>query len=271
MKKFMKLEKNRVFILLSFFFIVSLLILVRDNDYPLIWKNKIFIFLFVPKRSEKILFSISVSYIAAYWFYLLQIYIPCTLKNKNALNFLKGSLVKEIEILKYLLFIIDQTIQVDNNTYTVKKISSKKIYIVVEKELSQAKYLRRYTFSHGESSTCGQILKLAKNTMEQIYNNYFFHDLDSYIASRLYKIDIEEFFCFFEQINNAYDDDERQYTINRSSIINEVHTLINEMEKAVPSLSTVRFHICNQNHYCEKYDQQWLSYKDEFKLTINIP
>lgn len=267
MKKFIKLEKNKLFISLTFILIISIFVIIRENSYKLIWENRITMLIFVPNYTEKIFYNIAISYVAAYLFYLIQIYIPATLKNKNAIKFLRESIIKEIEIIKYILFIVLQTTVVKNDKCKVIKIPNRKIYILVEK--SNTKYLRRYTFGYNNSLTCTKLLELAKNQMDKIVNNYFFHDLDPYIASCFFKQDLSDFFSIFEQINKAYED-HNQYALIDNQIIDEIKMHIEAIEKLDSSFVTVNFKICDNFNFLKKYDRQWAAIQDEFMLTINI-
>lgn len=119
-------------------------------------------------------------------------------------------------------------------------------FLLVEK--SQTKYLRRYTFGYDNSSTSAKLIELAKNQMDQIVNNYFFLDLDPYIASCFFKQDVSEFFSVFEQINKAYED-HNQYALIDNQIIDEIKMHIEAIENLDSSFVTVNFKTCDDFNF----------------------
>ena len=185
MSTFIKYEKNKVFLTLTIILIICTLILIRECDYPLKVNNSIMYFLFVHNYSEKLLYNISISYIAAYIFYIIQVYIPLTLKNRNAINLLRASIIKEINYLKYALCILNASIDKKDNSIVIKQDFQSPLYIDIEKE--NLHYLRR--FSYGKT-----LSKLKDSTMgiqKLINNSNCLHELDSYIERILTNFPIE--------------------------------------------------------------------------------
>lgn len=67
--------------------IIAVFFIIRGCSYPIIWKNKLMIWIFCSDvNGDKTFYNIAISYIAAYLFYIFQIYYPEREKTKKFLS-----------------------------------------------------------------------------------------------------------------------------------------------------------------------------------------
>lgn len=264
MKTFLKYEKNKIFITLTIILSIFILILIRECDYPLMINNSIFCILFVHSYSEKLLYNISISYIAAYIFYIIQVYIPLTLKNKNAINVLRNSIFKQIYYLKYALCILDASVNTRNDGVFIKQNLESSLYISIKKE--NLCYLRR--FSYGE--TLKQLEKSTTEVQNAIFCSHCLHELDPYIARLLTNLPIENLFKMLEHINSRKND-KNMYMFKDNNVALILQQQIDELE-CIPQLASLC--TCTVNYDSSlhtQYDNELLSNNwDEYQCTINI-
>lgn len=265
MSTFIKYEKNKVFVTLTIILIIFTLILIRECDYPLKVNNSIMYFLFVHHYSEKLLYNISISYIAAYIFYIIQVYIPLTLKNRNAINLLRASIIKEINYLKYALCILNASIDKKDNSIVIKQDFQLPLYIDIEKD--SIHYLRR--FSYGK--TLSKLKDSTVGTQKLINNSNCLHELDSYIERLLTNLPIEELFTMLEYIeqNIGLPNVCRFKTVD---IVTNIEKQIQKLE-CIPQLHSVC--VCTINYDSNlhsKYNSELSLLKawDEDQYTINL-
>lgn len=80
-------EYNRVLIRLSTILAIALFFVVRGSSWPLIMDTKSLRFLlYTEAKTDHTLYNIGISYVAAYIFYILQVYLPAKNKTKTAIS-----------------------------------------------------------------------------------------------------------------------------------------------------------------------------------------
>lgn len=265
MSAFVKYEKNKIFITLTLILIIAIFILIKECDYPLLFDSPFLYRVFTHQYSEKILYNISISYIVTYIFYVIQLYIPATIRNRKALTILRPSIHKEINYLKYALCILSASTYIQNEDIYVKQDLTLPFYINIKKE--NANYLRR--FSYGSS-----LSKLKESSFEvknAINSSNCLNDLDSYIATLLTNLPLENIFSVLEQValninNNC------PFKFADREIISNIQKQINLLE-CIPKISSLCTCTINKDTTLHsKYDNELNSNQlDEYIYTINMP
>lgn len=265
MSTFIKYEKNKIFIVLTLILVLSIFILIRECDYPLLINSSFFNCLFIHHYSEKIFYNISISYIVTYIFYIIQLYIPSTIRNRNAINLLCPSIHKELNYLKYALCILDASTYMQNENRYIKQNLTLPLYIDISKE--NAHYLRR--FSYGE--TLVMLREAAYSTKSAINSNICLHDLDSYIATLLTNLPIENLFSILEQVD-ANIASQCSFQFPDREILSKLKKQINSLEHIPGFISVCHCNISNNISLHSKYDRELSSNSlhNEFIYTINI-
>lgn len=124
-------EYNRICLLLTLINIIAVFFIIRGSELPILYNSKILDFLFcVEKNSDKTLYNIGISYLAAYVFYIIQVYYPERKKTKNALLNMKMpayNLVLWIDRFLYVweLYVIENPEKLG----TVKEVNIQTVYL----------------------------------------------------------------------------------------------------------------------------------------------
>lgn len=264
MLTFVKYEKNKIFIILTSILIVSIFVLIRECDYPLLIDLPLFSRLFIHQYPEKLFYNISISYIVTYIFYIIQLYIPATIRNHNAIKILRPSIYKEINYLKYALCILDASTYTQDEYRYIKQDLTLPLYIIVDK--NDVHYLRR--FSYGE--TLIMLRDAFSNIKNSINNSTCLHDLDSYIATILTNLPTENLFSILEQIETNLNS---KYTFKFSNyeISSKLIKQINKLEHIPGLIPNCHCSISNNDSLHSQYDNELSNgIHNEFVYTINI-
>lgn len=123
-------EFEKMWILLTVINIVAVFLIIRGSTVPLLFDNAVLRFLFyTDKNADKTLYNISISYFAAYIFYLIQIYYPERKKTLNALLSTRTS-VRNMSMWIYrFLFVWDMYKQDDNEAESIVGAKIETVYL----------------------------------------------------------------------------------------------------------------------------------------------
>ena len=109
-------EFERLWLLLTAINIIAIFLIIRGSTAPLLVDNSVLEFLFcIDNTGDKTLYSIAISYFAAYIFYLIQIYYPERKKTLTALLSIRPYIHNLVLELSRFLFVWDTYKQVDAN------------------------------------------------------------------------------------------------------------------------------------------------------------
>ena len=79
-------EYNRVLLILTVVLGVALVVIIRGSSWPLLVDNELMRSLFYQsENSDHTIYNIGISYVAAYIFYVIQVYVPEQKRTKNAI------------------------------------------------------------------------------------------------------------------------------------------------------------------------------------------
>ena len=105
--RFLFPQRNRILVpLTGLLFLMSLLI-IKYCDFPLLLPERYFSFLICEPHTDKLWYNLGISYVAAYIFYIIQVYIPAYNAEKTALKDIHkrlSGLIRSIKRIRYLLF-----------------------------------------------------------------------------------------------------------------------------------------------------------------------
>lgn len=259
---FFKYQHNKIFIILTMFLFVSFFFIIRQCDYPLFFDNVFLYKLFYYQGAEKLFYNISISYIAAYFFYILQTYIPQVLSNKKAINALQNEITSELETLMFLSILINEytTLDIGNCTREINQITSPLYFIVSD---NGKRYIIRFTMG----SSAKNILNYLSILHEKICSSYFFSLLDSYFSDKLSSLPIEE----IEKIVNYISSGKNIKLSNSEHAINSLNNLILILKDCGLFPYTCTYEITHDKTYIKKYNRQILTAQcDEYNFQCPI-
>lgn len=119
----MRKNENKVLIILSIGTIISLFLVIRECSYPLIWDTVVLRWLLVSRNNERLISNIAFSYIGAYIFYIMQVYIPKMLNKRNICSILAPKMEEFIFRVSELSFVMEQICyQINGGTFIKQQL-----------------------------------------------------------------------------------------------------------------------------------------------------
>lgn len=173
-------------------------IIIRDCDLPLIYindtLNNYLEKFFVSSSTDRTLYNIAISYVAAYIFYIIQVHIPFEINNQHGMQLIKNDVINNINDIKLLLLLISElTVQTESNgKYLSVKNSSKSFYIIEHSK----KQILKITFLETYHKLKERIIM----QNEQILSHHAISYLDLYIVELLSALPIDEIFSISDNI-----------------------------------------------------------------------
>ena len=249
-----KYSYNKVLFLLSIILILALYITIRECQYPLLFDNTLFILLFTSKSSDATLYNISLSYIAAYVFYVIQVYIPQYINNKKGIYNIQKNLTTEIQLIDKLLCIYHSSIEINEDFIEINP--SGPIYII-EKHLDYA-YLSRFTYQKSYIKMKQQILDLHAS----ICTNPSISLIDTNLIQCISNIPLDAVFNLLDNIYKQIDEN-RYWPISLNGSISQLHTYRNFL------VSTYKF-IPNTTYEPTTYQESIVKYQTVYKKHLHI-
>lgn len=123
-------DYRRTLCLLSIILLGATYFVIKGSAWPLLFDNKFCRFLFyTPNEGDHTLYNIGISYVAAYIFYIIQVFIPENKKTKIAITQTRQDMLNCLHLCK--LFIEGWKKYVDfdyNNKGGIKKVNVQLIY-----------------------------------------------------------------------------------------------------------------------------------------------
>ncbi|MCM1234466.1 MAG: hypothetical protein NC489_30570 [Ruminococcus flavefaciens] len=212
-----KYTQNKILYSLSALLVLSIFIIIRFCQYPLLIHTQLFEKLFVSASNDNTLYNIAISYIAAYIFYIFQVYVPSMLNHYKSYKLLFPSISKEIELLKKMHFICKNSLTISNNIHINPTISS--FYFIA---ISDDKtYLHKFTYKESYNHYKEKLIELHN----QITSNPNLSLLDYGFLYKYLSININEFFIFMDNVD-------RNMESNINVKIDSIR-VIDDFEKAI--------------------------------------
>lgn len=253
MQRFIVFSKNKIFISLTLLLLPAIFVIIRECNYPLLYHSRIFEFIFVPKYTEKILYNLSLSYIAAYIFYVIQIFIPQTIKNKRACNILITKFQKEYRLTKEFLFLVSQIVKMTESSQIQYKSSTAPVYYE-ESDYHNYNILKRF-------SEIGTLKLLVKDIQQQfiaIENNKYYDELDSYIIEFHSLFPLAEIQKCLDCIIYSFKSMNKLNVVS-NDLLSPIKQFLNQMAHIMPKYTKVTITQCTDSSIINKYENAFKS------------
>ena len=214
----LKLTRNKILLSLTLGLIISIFFIVRFCQYPLLFHSSFFDFLFLPQFNDDTIYNISISYIAAYIFYIIQVYIPACNNHRKGFEILKPYILKELSLLQKMIFICNHSIKSNEVNYSID-LQNNPLYFKVNSNTGILLYKFTYENSYEKY----------KEELQSLHNIILSNPnlglLDSAFINDYSCINIKEFLLFMDTI--AFNMKNKQnIDITSASIIENSHTAI---------------------------------------------
>lgn len=173
---------ERMWLLLTLINVVAIFLIVRGSSLPLVLDNEILHFLFYSNPSgDKTLYNISISYFAAYVFYIIQIYYPERKKCKQVLTSTSLPVRNLINQTNMFLFVWE--------TFTQRNSPDDGVILGVN--ISKIYYKNRSGFiMSADKEELPNIIRRIKEDYDEITNNISFQSCDNALRQLLLEINI---------------------------------------------------------------------------------
>lgn len=265
MQLYIKSFKNKIFLALTALLAISIFVVIKECSYPLILHSDLFKKMFVSNSSEKLFYNLSLSYIAAYFFYMIQIYIPDLIQEKKALQILSCDLVNELRLVREFSFLINSVIK-ESTDATI--LYNKNITTIFYKEYDCNSCMLR----------CFSKIDTLRSTMNdiatahlQIESSRYYYDLDSSVIYIHSLLPVKKMESVIDCINYSLQT-KSKLQLTSDNTLTMIYQFINNMQKVLPKNQEVFLEQCNDITLLRKYREAFqASNLDEyhFALTLN--
>ena len=173
---------ERMWLLLTLINVVAIFLIIRGSSLPLVFDNDILHFLFYSNPlGDKTLYNISISYFAAYIFYIIQIYYPERKKCKQVLISTSLPVRNLINQTNMFLFVWE--------TFTQRNSPDDGVILGVN--VSKIYYKNRSGFvMSADKEELPNIIKRIEDDYDEITNNIAFQSCDNALRQLLLEINI---------------------------------------------------------------------------------
>ncbi len=155
--------------------VISLFIILKGCTSPIIFENKVLEWLICSNTDgDKTLYNIAISYIAAYIFYLFQIYFPERNKTKRVLDMTAVDACNFINQVRRFMFIWDNMAETTNDG-VITRIKNKNFYY------------KETTYNYISEANLDELKKIAQRIMEE-YNKIINSPEFQFIDLAIYKL-----------------------------------------------------------------------------------
>ncbi len=177
-------EFEKLWLFLTLLNLIAIFFIVRGSTLPLISDNKIIKFLFYSSEtSDKTLYNISISYFAAYIFYMIQVYYPEKNRTEKALVSMELPVLNLINQTNMFLFVWDQyTVKNDPADGTILNVNIKTIYYKNDPDHAM----------RADKEELKNISKRVKEDYDEIVNSSTFQFCDNALKQLILEINIPE-------------------------------------------------------------------------------
>lgn len=124
LRRFAFSKRNRTLLALTGILVFMILLIVKYCDFPLILPEKYFGLLICNPEGDKLWYNIGISYVAAYLFYIIQVYLPATTAERRAFKEVRRQLSKVLRFAKTVLYLFDNMFVLDEQDEPSVKNSS---------------------------------------------------------------------------------------------------------------------------------------------------
>lgn len=244
--KIFKYEINKILWGLTVILMVAIYIIICDCEIPLIQINpeidKYMEKIFIHNHKDKTFYNIAISYVAAYIFFLLQVYIPSKVNHNHSMTILKEEIEKYINLVKLLLTILMTVTISSGGKITIKK--QRELYIVEKKEN------RIFCFTFEESYK--KLLELIEVKHSELISNPMINFMDKRIFEFIYSISVKDIISLSNNICEQMQKT-NPVPIKGKDIITHANNLIMLLETKY-KFAFEEYRVTNDPNEISKYD-----------------
>ncbi len=241
----MRKKENQILMILSVGTVVSIFFVIRECTYSLAWDTAIMRWLFISQSGERLMSNIAFSYIAAYIFYIVQVYIPKLLNKKNIFSILTPKIEEFIFKVFELSFVLDQ-VGYRHNNETVVDPNNFPIYYKLT--MNNRHYIKKVT----EPSTLLEMQKRIEESYASLFNRLVIYNLDVSVLELWEKVPLEYYREIIQMIER---NESSQVSIVVRGIEGEDNGVMDRIEKVFGIKRDIQFEKVDQKELKDSYEQ----------------
>lgn len=220
-------------------------------------------FFFLSLYADSTFYNIGISYVAAYIFYIIQIYIPSVINHNHGLFITKRHIENYINDIQKLILVVD-ALKIQKKDWNAIEEEDCSFFIINEStnEIFKITFLKTY-------------LRLKKQIiaeLNELQTNPLLNYLDSNLSELLYMLPIKEFLVMSD---NIYEQMHRLINVdiidNKASLT--IQTTINELQNRY-GFSFESFSVTNdinlQSQYVRLSPSMAKYTNDELKIKVKL-
>lgn len=241
----MRKREFKILITLSIGAIASLFFVIRECSYPLIWNTAVMRWLFIPLNKEKLISNIAFSYIAAYIFYIMQIYIPKQMNRKSVCHVLAPKMEEFIFKISEFSFVIEKICsQHDGGTFL--DLAYLPLYYKIR--VNNNTYIKRVK----DINTLIEMQRRLEDSYALMLNKFVIYNLDESILELWEKIPLE---YFRELIQIGKINESRKVSVGVKGIGKENADIIKQLQVLFHIKASIAFEKVDKKEMKDIYDQ----------------
>lgn len=192
-------QRNRTLLALTFLLLLMVMLIIKYCDFPLLLPEKYFGFLICEPGTDKLWYNIGISYVAAYIFYIIQVYIPTYNEEQKSFKEIHrqlSGLIRSVKRIRYLLLNMYEQGEHGELILTESSVFFREKYLdsykqssdyTYTREMIQGKYVRKARGGCRTEAEFQKKLNEGKSNYERLMAN---KSLD-HIDRNLYKVILE--------------------------------------------------------------------------------
>lgn len=197
----MKIRKNRTFFWLTFILVICIFCAFKGSNNPCIFKSTFWIKIFSKYYFwDDGIYDIAISYISAYLFYIIQIYIPERKEQKQSKTVLKNKCVLFYTLMQRTSFIVSvlvKEIQYKGTIYVEVNSDKKNIYYTMKSQEDIYKQLFKFTYK--QSGT--KLVETIEKYYYDIINSPYYLKCNSSFINSIATLDFQ---TYINMLNNLF-------------------------------------------------------------------
>lgn len=181
------------------------ILIIKYCDFPLYLPEKYFSFFVCEPNTDKLWYNIGISYVAAYIFYIIQVYIPTYNAEKKAFKDIHkqlSSLIRSVKRIRYLLFNMYELgehgeLEIMNSSlfFNEKYLDSYKqsVDYTYKRDLVNGKHVRKGRCGCGSEADFMKKLMEEKSVYQKLLSHRSIERIDRNLYDLIIQLDIENY------------------------------------------------------------------------------
>lgn len=240
----MKKNENQILFTLSVGAVIALFCIIRECSYPLVWNTELMRWVFISKTEDKLASNIAYSYIAAYIFYIMQVYIPKIINKRKVIPILSSKINElNVKVLEFS-FIINQITYREMDGLCIRRENIPLYYKVINSQKTSIKKI-------SSVNTLVEMLNYIEKLYSQLLDKFVIYNLDMNILKLWEEFPLE----YYRQIVKIIElNENRQIPIVVNGIIEKDVKILHQVSKYFHTNFRIEFEKTDDEEIIARYE-----------------